>query len=882
MHSPVNMRWLSVFSVHAIFLALATGSGCSGTRRGTAPSGAAGSGPVFQDNFEHLELVQQHWSAVLPETAGAISRIENGEARLTSPSRAEVALVHPLEVNAIGGRRVRVSARVRTDSADIDAYVVVAFGRSPQDFRPRARTSPGHATAASLATVVDVDADVSRAELSLVLHGQGNAWFDDVSVEVLGPQPARSGVSLPPRQLQNLEALTRAAAVIHYRHPSDQAAELDWNAFFPAAIDRVMRAADEDSLLAELRELFAPIGPTVEFSRTPVRASIDSTRPDNGHLVRWRHEGLGPQASYKSWREGQGVDLASFDAGTSVDLRAPVHCKKSQLRAAVRGVSDDGEVRIYANIESGGHTVKRFDRRVTAADSSVSLDLVLPEDFYRVRLGFELRGRSAVTLEALSLACDGVATAIVDVEHAGWERHGSTDLYAWEPLDCGTSRCLTVARRPLETRFSSTRDVLDTEIVDHVWLHAPLAVWSNGARTLPEPRAWVPPVSGAASPAAERIATLASAWIVLSMFYPGFQDQKIDWAQELPGALTSGAAARSTDDTYIALSRLIAKLHDGHARAIHPDFPIDGMLPIAMRRFGNKLVVVGGFGDYARSAPIGSEVIAVDHVPAMQAYQGLRERVSSSTEGWEGWIVPLWLTLGRQGTFSLVHVRIGDAKEADLLLPRLSRDLYGSLVREPRPEVGAVLAPGIHYVDLEDLKPERWQAALASLVQARAIILDMRGYPSNAVFPMLGHFIDKAVQSPTWQTPILESSGYRTSSSTINPMKPRIDAKLVVLLDGRAASAAETFLQIIHDNHLAVFVGETSAGTNGTPNVVGLPGGFTLRFTGQRVLFADGSALQGRGIVPDVVVHPTLEGVRARQDEILEAGIRVAGRLIAR
>jgi C-terminal processing protease CtpA/Prc len=229
----------------------------------------------------------------------------------------------------------------------------------------------------------------------------------------------------------------------------------------------------------------------------------------------------------------------------------------------------------------------------------------------------------------------------------------------------------------------------------------------------------------------------------------------------------------------------------------------------------------------------------------------------------------------------VVHIRGLDARETDLVLPRLSRNLYSSLVREPRPAFGSVLAPGIHYIDLEDLKQERWQAALTSLSEARAIILDMRGYPGNAVFSMLGHFVDRAIKSPLWQLPILESSEYRASSWRINPVKPRIDAKLVVLLDGRAASAAETFLQIVQENHLAIFVGETSAGTNGNANLVSLPGGFTLRFTGVRVPFANGGALQGRGIVPDVVVHPTLAGVLAGRDEILAAGIDVARKLIA-
>jgi C-terminal processing protease CtpA/Prc len=52
-----------------------------------------------------------------------------------------------------------------------------------------------------------------------------------------------------------------------------------------------------------------------------------------------------------------------------------------------------------------------------------------------------------------------------------------------------------------------------------------------------------------------------------------------------------------------------------------------------------------------------------------------------------------------------------------------------------------------------------------------------------------------------------------------------------------------------------------------------------MRFTGMRVLLGDGHTAQGRSIIPDVVVHPSLNGVRAGRDEILEAGLELARKL---
>jgi C-terminal processing protease CtpA/Prc len=84
---------------------------------------------------------------------------------------------------------------------------------------------------------------------------------------------------------------------------------------------------------------------------------------------------------------------------------------------------------------------------------------------------------------------------------------------------------------------------------------------------------------------------------------------------------------------------------------------------------------------------------------------------------------------------------------------------------------------------------------------------------------------------------------------------------------------------MIHDNHVATTVGEPTGGTNGNIAEAILPGGFIMHFTGMRVPLSDGTAIQGKGIAPDHIVHPTLEGVRAGHDEVLMAAVALASKL---
>jgi len=52
-----------------------------------------------------------------------------------------------------------------------------------------------------------------------------------------------------------------------------------------------------------------------------------------------------------------------------------------------------------------------------------------------------------------------------------------------------------------------------------------------------------------------------------------------------------------------------------------------------------------------------------------------------------------------------------------------------------------------------------------------------------------------------------------------------------------------------------------------------MPGGITITFSGHDVRHADGRQLQRKGIQPDIRVEPTIEGLVAGKDEVLEAAI---------
>jgi C-terminal processing protease CtpA/Prc len=71
----------------------------------------------------------------------------------------------------------------------------------------------------------------------------------------------------------------------------------------------------------------------------------------------------------------------------------------------------------------------------------------------------------------------------------------------------------------------------------------------------------------------------------------------------------------------------------------------------------------------------------------------------------------------------------------------------------------------------------------------------------------------------------------------------------------------------------AIVLGSTTAGADGDVSRIPLPGGLNTMISGLGIFYPDGSPTQRVGIHVDVEVRPTIPGIRAGRDEVLEAAI---------
>ena len=89
----------------------------------------------------------------------------------------------------------------------------------------------------------------------------------------------------------------------------------------------------------------------------------------------------------------------------------------------------------------------------------------------------------------------------------------------------------------------------------------------------------------------------------------------------------------------------------------------------------------------------------------------------------------------------------------------------------------------------------------------------------------------------------------------------------------RAVSYSESIMGLVEHYHLGEIVGASTAGTNGDIVQTTTPTGCDFVFTGRLVTKLDGSRHYLRGITPTIPAVPTIAGIAAGRDEVLERAL---------
>jgi len=172
----------------------------------------------------------------------------------------------------------------------------------------------------------------------------------------------------------------------------------------------------------------------------------------------------------------------------------------------------------------------------------------------------------------------------------------------------------------------------------------------------------------------------------------------------------------------------------------------------------------------------------------------------------------------------------------------------------------ALLEPGYGYLRITqftETTPTELEAGIVGLQRESArplqgLVLDLRGNPGGVLesgVDVADAFLDTGL--------IVSASGRSRDSRFHMDAKPgdiSRGARIAVLVNGGSASAAEIVAGALRDHGRAALIGRKTFGKGSVQTILPLEGGQALKLTTSFYYTPSGASIDGRGLVPDVIL----------------------------
>ncbi|PYU68906.1 MAG: peptidase S41 [Acidobacteria bacterium] len=374
-------------------------------------------------------------------------------------------------------------------------------------------------------------------------------------------------------------------------------------------------------------------------------------------------------------------------------------------------------------------------------------------------------------------------------------------------------------------------------------------------------------------------------WNIIEYWSPNRNVLGQDWNGVLAQFIPRIAMAKNADSYNQELLALVARAHDGHSNlpgSLLDSRPPTGkcQLPVNVR-FVENVPVISEFqsADLTNRGElkIGDVITELDGVPVSKLVETWKPYYAASNEAGRMRNIGRFMTRGECGESDIavrrenlqVHytVKRVPAGNSDPVLP--THDLPGPTFR--------LLSKDVAYLKLSSVKAADAAHYIDSAAGTKGLIIDIRNYPSEFMVFALGSFL---VES---ETPFARFTFGDLSNPgafhwgelmSLSPQKPHYSGKIVILVDEISISQSEYTAMAFRSAHESLVVGSTTAGADGNVSHFVLPGELRSMISGIGVFYPNKAATQRIGIVPNVIVNPTIAGIRAGRDEVLEEALR--------
>ncbi len=386
-----------------------------------------------------------------------------------------------------------------------------------------------------------------------------------------------------------------------------------------------------------------------------------------------------------------------------------------------------------------------------------------------------------------------------------------------------------------------------------------------------------------------RLVSLFKYWNIVNYYFPYKHLTDKNWDSVLMEYIPYFLDAKSRMEYELIVLKVIGEVHDSHAslwrganeieRSKGQNYP-----PFHVRFVENKLIV----DDYFNTDKATLSGIKIGDVITQINGKSVESIIDSLMTYYPGSNMPARL---REISYNILrspnnevliqYISGGVSITTNLTLyNRQELDWYDWFKFKNQNGI-KLLTNDILYLNLAFLNESDYPSMEEHLKNVNGVIIDIRNYPNFLLYSLLPYFqttnkpftifIHREISNPgqfNW-----------SQNSRIYGHKKPFSGKLIVLSNEVTQSLGEFTVMAFKATGNASVIGSQTAGADGKITDIFLPGGLKTGISGYGVYYPNKTETQRIGIVPDIEVKPTINGIKEGSDEILEKAIEMIEKL---
>ncbi len=380
-----------------------------------------------------------------------------------------------------------------------------------------------------------------------------------------------------------------------------------------------------------------------------------------------------------------------------------------------------------------------------------------------------------------------------------------------------------------------------------------------------------------------RLLSLSRYWNIINYFFPYKYRIGQDWNEVLVEMLPKFRDSKDTIAYHLAMLELTAKINDSHAgfatKYTNLYFGIKSP-PFMVKIIDKKAIVTGLYNDSLckkNDIQLGDVFLKVGNLSIEDIIKEKSKYIGASNEATKLRKIYFAILNGHTDSVDAIFERNGIIQTKTIYRYYFWQFKY-KWPSENKNNTYKILDGNIGYINLGLLQKKETKKCLNDLKDTKAIIFDVRNYPNGTMYSIANFLNADNKPFAKFTYPDLSYPGvyhYTTSYSCGMKNDAPYVGKVILLFNETTQSHAEFTLMALQTAPNVTSIGSQTAGADGNVSLITFPGNYKTYMTGIGVYYPDGRETQRIGIVPDIEIKPTIEGIKSKRDEVLEKAIEV-------